>query len=113
MYDIHWDQAARDDMRRLKLRTREVGRIIDAVEEQLTHQAERPSKRKKLIRPGERLPFEHAEAVWQLRVAEFRVFYDVSQPAGEEVGQAEEVVSVVRIRAVRRKPPHRTTREIL
>ena len=47
-------------------------------------------------------PWEHVEPVWELRVGEFRVFYDVSE---EE--------SRVIVRAIRRKPPHKTTEEIL
>jgi len=40
--------------------------------------------------------------VWQLRVGEYRVFYDVDR---EEMA--------VYVRAVRLKPPHKTTEEIL
>src|SRR6266849_8747205 len=90
MYNIRWDQGARDDMRRMKLRAYEVGQIVDAVEEQLTHQPDRESKRKKLIRPEEQLPFEHLPAVWQLRVGEFRVFYDVAEQEGQGVDETEE-----------------------
>jgi mRNA-degrading endonuclease RelE of RelBE toxin-antitoxin system len=113
MYEIRWDQGARDDMRRMRLRAYEVAQIVDAAEEQLTHQANRARKRKKLIRPEEQLPFEHLVPVWQLRVGEFRVFYDVSEPEGRAVDQAEDDEGVVRIRAVRRKPAHLTTKEIL
>jgi mRNA-degrading endonuclease RelE of RelBE toxin-antitoxin system len=113
MFDIRWDQAAKEDMERMKLRAYDVGQIVDAVAEQLTHQPERESKRKKVIRPGEQLPFEHAEPVWQLRVGEFRVFYDVSkQQIGQEADKLREHEGVVAIRAVRRKPGHKTTRGI-
>ncbi|MBI3410353.1 MAG: hypothetical protein HY040_18595 [Planctomycetes bacterium] len=111
MYDIRWDQAAHDDMKDLKVRAFDVALIVDAVEEQLTHEAERKSKRRKQIRPGEQLPFEHEEPVWQLRVGEFRVFYDVLKE--EKQDEAGECKGVVRIRAIRRNPPHKTTREIL
>ncbi len=47
-------------------------------------------------------PWEHVEPVWELRVGEFRVFYDV-----------DEVEARVVVRAVRRKPPHKATEEIL
>src|SRR5439155_26853011 len=52
MCDIRWDRPAVEDMKRMKLRAYEVRQIVDAVDEQLTHQAERESKRRKLIRPG-------------------------------------------------------------
>ena len=47
-------------------------------------------------------PWEHAEPVWELRIGGYRIFYDV-----------DEEVSVVVVRAVRHKPPYRTTEEIL
>ena len=40
--------------------------------------------------------------VWELRVHEYRIFYNVDETASEVV-----------IRAVRRKPSHKTTEEIL
>jgi len=40
--------------------------------------------------------------VWELRINEYRVFYDVDDAAKQVV-----------VRAVRRKPPHKTTEEIL
>ncbi len=77
-------------------------------------EAERKTKRKKIIRPGAQLPFEHAEPVWQLRVGEFRVFYDVSkQQIGQEADEPREHEGLGTIRAVRRNPGHKTTREIL
>jgi hypothetical protein len=47
-------------------------------------------------------PFDATPPIWQLSVGEFRVFYDVDP--GERR---------VYVRAVRRKPPHKTTKEIL
>jgi mRNA-degrading endonuclease RelE of RelBE toxin-antitoxin system len=47
-------------------------------------------------------PWEHAQPVWELRVDEFRVFYDVDEGA-----------SLVTVRAIRHKPAHKTTEEIL
>src|SRR5262245_25191789 len=114
MYDIRWDRGAREDMKRMKLRAYDVRRIVEAVEEQLTYQPESESKRKKIIRPSEELPFEHLEPVWQLSVAEFRIFYDVDKrQEGREAGEAEEKQGIVSIRAVRHKPAHKTTEEIL
>ena len=40
--------------------------------------------------------------VWELRVGEYRVFYDV-----------DDTEHVVTVRAIRHKPPHATTEEIL
>ena len=70
--------------------------------------------RGKAIRPGQQLPFEHTEPVWQLRVAEFRVFYDVAkEPTGQDADEPRKPEGVVTIRAVRRKPGHKTIKDIL
>jgi len=47
-------------------------------------------------------PWTAEPPIWELRVGEYRVFYDVSQED-----------SVVYVRAVRKKPFGRTTEEIL
>nr|VFK78674.1 MAG: Plasmid stabilisation system protein [Candidatus Kentron sp. SD] len=47
-------------------------------------------------------PWEHIDPVWELRIGEYRVFHDVD---GE--------MSVVIIRAIRHKSPHKTTEEIV
>jgi mRNA-degrading endonuclease RelE of RelBE toxin-antitoxin system len=101
-------------MQRIRLRAYEVRQIVDAVDEQLVHAPDRKTGRKKTIRPGEQFPFEHLEPVWQLRVGEYRVFYDVAsretEPEDTEQPPFEGVVS---IRAVRHKPGHKTTKDIL
>lgn len=47
-------------------------------------------------------PWEYVEPVWELRAGEYRIFYDVDEAA-----------SVVIVRAIRHKPPHKTTEDIL
>jgi mRNA-degrading endonuclease RelE of RelBE toxin-antitoxin system len=47
-------------------------------------------------------PWEAVSLIWELRVGEYRVFYDVS-----------EVEETVYVRAIRRKPPGKRTEEIL
>ena len=114
MYEIRWNEDVRDDLKRMELRAYDVSRIIDAVDEQLAHEPTRETKRKKAIRPGEHLPFEHLEPVWQLRVGEYRVFYDVAAPEPEPLkGVEAPSKGIVSIRAVRHKPGHKTTRDIL
>jgi mRNA-degrading endonuclease RelE of RelBE toxin-antitoxin system len=75
--------------------------MLDSIEAQLTHEPTRRTRNRKII-AGLVPPWEHEEPVWQLRVGEHRVFYDVDQAA-----------SVVTVRAIRYKPPHNTTEEIL
>jgi len=95
----------------MKLRAYEVRRIVDAVDEQLMYEPEIETRHKKIIHPDEQLPFQHLDPVWQLSLDPFRVFYDVAKP--EDTGTRQAVLGVVSIRAVRRKPAHKTTTEIL
>jgi mRNA-degrading endonuclease RelE of RelBE toxin-antitoxin system len=78
------------------------GRIImRAVETQLVREptvATRARKALEEINP----PFDAVPPVWELRVGEYRVFYDVNEEQKR-----------VFVRAVRRKPAHRTTEDIL
>lgn len=113
VYAVRWDEGALADLRRMKLRAYEVRQIVDAVDEQLTYEPDRESKRKKIIRPGEDLPFEHLEPVWQLRVGEYRVFYDVAASEAEPEETEPRREGLVSIRAVRHKPGHKTTGDIL
>lgn len=84
-----------------KLRAFDRKRLLDAIARALRHEPDAPSKSRKLLR-NLTPPFEAVPPVWQLRVGEYRVFYDV-----ERAGRT------VYVRAVRRKPPHKTTGEIL
>ena len=83
------------------LRAFERARLLDQIEEQLTVQPTQKTRNKKLL-PGLKPPWDQELPVWELRVGAYRVFYDVDD--------AERVVTV---RAIRRKPPHATTEEIL
>ena len=75
--------------------------VVEAIEAQLSHQPNVPTRNRKLLR-GLVPPWEHLAATWEIRVGEYRVFYDVDEAA-----------AVVHIRTVRHKPPHRTTGDIL
>ena len=76
------------------------GRIIDAIEEGLRAHPLIPSRnRKELI--GLVPPWEQVRPVWELRVGEYRVFYDVDTAARGVI-----------VRAIRHKGP-KTTEEIL
>ena len=99
MYEIEYAEGVADDL--ANLRAYERARILDSIEAQLVHEPARQTRNKKIL-VGLVPPWEHVEPIWQLRVGQYRVFYDV-----------DEETSVVIIRAIRRKPPHRTTEEIL
>jgi mRNA-degrading endonuclease RelE of RelBE toxin-antitoxin system len=84
-----------------ELRTFDRKRILDQIDSQLTHQPTGESRnRKKLV--GLIPPWEHVEPIWELRVGDFRVFYDVDEEESRVV-----------VRAIRRKLPHKTTEESL
>jgi mRNA-degrading endonuclease RelE of RelBE toxin-antitoxin system len=99
MYRIVYAQSVATDLAALRARVR--ARILDSIEEQLAHEPTRQTRNRKVI-TGLVPPWEHEEPVWQLCVGEYRVFYDVDEGA-----------SAVMVRAIRHKPPHQTTEEIL
>jgi mRNA-degrading endonuclease RelE of RelBE toxin-antitoxin system len=84
-----------------KLRAFEGRKILDAIEEQLKHEPTMTTRHRKLL-PGLEPPFEAVPPIWELSVGEYRVFYDVNEDEKK-----------VNVRAVRHKPPHKTTEEIL
>ena len=98
MFVILYDEAAEEDLR--VLRTYEVRRILNEVDAQLTKDPTRPTRRKKLLE-GLVPPWDSVRPVWQLRVGDLRVFYDVDEERQE-----------VTVRAIRRKGT-KTTKEIL
>jgi mRNA-degrading endonuclease RelE of RelBE toxin-antitoxin system len=83
------------------IRAFERKQLLDQIDRQLSHEPTRETKNRKILR-GLTPPWEHVKPVWELRVNEYRVFYDVEEAAGQVV-----------VRALRRKPPHMTTEEIL
>ena len=83
------------------MRAAERKRILDGVRRRLGHEPTRGTKHVKRLRKLSP-PFERVAPIRQLRIGDHRVFYDV-----DEVGRA------VFVRAVRRKPPHTTTEQIL
>jgi mRNA-degrading endonuclease RelE of RelBE toxin-antitoxin system len=99
VFEILVTSGAEADLRGLKARDRRI--VVEAIEDQLAREPRTPTRnRKELV--GLRPPWDAVPPVWELRVGDFRVFYDVD--AGEER---------VWVRAVLRKPPHRTTEDIL
>lgn len=98
-FTIEIVESACDELQAIKsfFRTQ----IIDAIDEQLTREPTVETKNRKVL-VGFRANFEHAEPVWELRVGQYRVYYDVN---GESM--------TVIVRAVRKKPPHVTTEQIV
>ncbi len=83
------------------MRPFEQGRILEAIEMHLSDLPTSATRNRKQLW-GLVPSFEAVPPIWELRVGEYRVFYDVD---GEE--------KKVYVRAIRRKPPHKRTEEIL
>ena len=70
--------------------------ITQAIDEQLHHQATTPTRHRKILQVAE------ASFAFELRIGDFRVFYDVAEQS-----------QTVYVRAIREKPPHSMTEEVL
>jgi mRNA-degrading endonuclease RelE of RelBE toxin-antitoxin system len=99
VFTICYVESVAEDL--AKVRAFERRHLLDQIDRQLSHEPARETRNKKPLR-GLTPPWEHETPVWELRVNEYRVFYDVDEAAAQVV-----------VRAVRRKPPHKTTEEIL
>jgi mRNA-degrading endonuclease RelE of RelBE toxin-antitoxin system len=84
-----------------ELRAYERKQILNSIDKQLMYEPTVKTKHRKPI-IGLIPSWEHVEPIWELIIGEYRVFYDVDDTA-----------MVVNIRAIRYKPPHKTTEEIL
>ena len=74
-------------------------RIVQAMKEQLTHEPIVVTRNRKLLIEVQ-ASFSHDLPLWELRVGDFRVFYNVEE-------------DVVVVRAIRAKPPHQTMEQVL
>jgi mRNA-degrading endonuclease RelE of RelBE toxin-antitoxin system len=99
VYEIVYSEGVADDLRRLTANER--AKILDRIEVQLRYEPSRPARNRKVLM-GLVPPWDYVDPVWELRIGEYRIFYDVDQ-----------LQATVSVRAIRRKPPHKTTTEIL
>lgn len=99
MYAIRFAVGVAGDLKALRASDRR--RIMEGMHRKLPYEPTRPTKHVKRL---DKLlpPFEHVPPIWQLRIGDFRVFYDVNDAEG-----------MVLVRAIRRKPAHMTTEEVL
>ena len=75
--------------------------IAQAIDEQLHHQATTPTRHRKILQVTD-ASFAIDPPLWELRIGDFRVFYDVAEQS-----------QTVYVRAIREKPPHAMTEEVL
>jgi mRNA-degrading endonuclease RelE of RelBE toxin-antitoxin system len=88
-YEIDFADTAIDHLRALTARERST--VIDAIEDQLSHEPLVEARNRKLLRPN---PI----ATWERRVGVLRVFYDVAVTATRPA-----TLPLVRILAIGRK----------
>ena len=99
MYQITYADGVAEDLGRVPGSHR--AGILDRIELQLKYEPTRQARNRKIL-VGLAPPWDHVDPVWELRIGEYRVFYDV-----------DEVELTVIIRAIRHKPPHQRTGDIL
>lgn len=99
MFTIEYAKGIATDLKNVRVYDRKM--ILDGIDTQLKYEPNIQTRNRKII-VGLVPPWEYVEPVWELRIAEYRVFYDI-----------DEDTSTVIIRAIRHKPPHKTTEEIL
>ncbi len=99
MYEIRFAEDVETDLKKLSAYHRRT--VLDAIERQLRSEPTTSTRNRKPL--ASLIPPWTAEPpIWELRVGEYRVFYDISE---EE--------PVVIVRAIRKKPRGKTTEEIL
>jgi len=98
-YRVVLTELASDEL--LRIHVFERRRIIDQSESQLSQRPEEPARHRKKLGT---IPasFEYVPPLWELRIGEFRVFYDA------DVNE-----QTVYIRAVRRKRSGQTTEDVI
>ena len=99
MFVISYAESVAEDL--AEIRAFERKQLLDQIDRQLSHEPTHETRNRKILR-GLTPPWEHVKPVWELRINEYRVFYDVDETDGQVI-----------VRAIRRKPPHKTTEEIL
>jgi mRNA-degrading endonuclease RelE of RelBE toxin-antitoxin system len=99
VFEIRFAERVEEDLRNTRIYYR--NQILDAIEEQLAHEPDTRTRNRKLLE-NSIPPWQTVASIWELRVGEDRVFYDVSPTE-----------SVVYARAVRRKPRGIKTEDIL
>jgi len=98
VFEVRFAEDVEDDLRKIRIYYR--NQILDAIEERLAHEPGTRTRNRKLL---ENLipPWQTVAPIWELRIGEYRVVYDISPTE-----------SGVYVRAVRRKPLGTKTEDI-
>ena len=78
MYKITYSNAVADDLKSLTARER--SQILDEIDVQLIHEPSRETRNRKIL-VGLVPRWEHVPPVWELRIGQYRVFYDLDEKA--------------------------------
>lgn len=98
MYEVVFSAGVEKDLKKIRAYDRKI--ILAAVAEQLAHSPAVPTRNRKLL--VNLIPsFEVTPPIWELRIGNYRVFYDLDEERRK-----------VCVRAVRKKPAHQTAEEI-
>lgn len=98
MFEIRFARGALNDLKRLRVHDRV--QVLDKIERHLMGHPLAPNRNRKEL-TGLVPPWDHVQPVWELRVGDHRVFYDVDMAAQQVI-----------VRAIRLKG-RSTTKEIL
>lgn len=88
-YEVYYTPSAIGHLRDLPARDRSI--LMDAVDVQLRHQPDLPTRHRKQLQPNPVAP-------WELRVGDYRVFYDLER-ADEATPESKVVVLAVGVKA--------------
>src|ERR687891_2469979 len=99
VFEIRFSEGVEEDLKNIRIYYR--NQILDAIEEQLAREPDTRTRNRKLLE-NVIPPWRTVAPIWELRVGEYRVFYDVS-PA--EAG--------VNLLAVRKKTRRNKNEEII
>ena len=88
MFRVEFTPQATDDIR--SLRKYDHRRVLNEIGIHLAHEPGRETRRRKRLRPN-------LLAEWELRIEEFRVFYDVTPAGPDDTDEDEGTVRVVAI----------------
>ena len=98
-YVIDYAASVEDDL--ASMRAYERSFVLDKIDKQLLLEPDRQTRNRKPLF-GLAPPWLGIVPVWELRIGDFRVFYDIDVEG-----------LVVTVQAIRLKPPDRTTEDIL